>query len=96
MIDLPDVAERVLTAVDKLSGAEVTTYGDLAAVVGTGPRQVGAILREYGALTEWWRVVRSDGRGHDAARASEFWDAAGIRHRDGRVDLKTHRVEWGE
>lgn len=90
------MAERVLTAVDKLSGADVTTYGDLAAECGTGPRQVGAILREYGALTEWWRVVRSDGRGHDSARASEFWDAAGIGYRGDRVNLKAHRVEWGE
>lgn len=87
------MAERVLAAVDKLSGAEVTTYGDLAARCGTGPRQVGAVMREYGHLTEWWRVVRIDGRGHDPARAAEFWDEAGIAHHGDRVDLIAHRVK---
>lgn len=94
MIELSDVAERVLGGVDKLSGAEVTTYGDLAALCGTGPRQVGQVMRRYGHLTEWWRVVRADGRGHDPARAEPMWDEAGITHSDGRVALAAHRKDW--
>lgn len=96
MIDLPDTAERVLSCVDKLSGSEVTTYGDLAAHCGTGPRQVGAIMAPYGGLTDWWRVVRSDGRAHDPARASMFWDKVGIVHAHGRIDLAAHRVTWAD
>lgn len=94
MIELPDAAERVLGYVDKLSGPELTTYGDLAALCGTGPRQVGAIMRRYGHLTQWWRVVRADGRGHDPRRSAAHWDEAGIAHADGRVNLAKHRKKW--
>ncbi len=41
----------------------VTTYGDLAAMLGRGgPRQVGTVLARHGSGVPWWRVVRADGR----------------------------------
>ena len=77
---LTGLQERVLAAVDKLRDGEVTTYGDIAARVGTGPRQVGRVLAQVGHLTAWWRVVRADGSSHDPARSVLHWDAEGIPH----------------
>ncbi|MFC6147101.1 MGMT family protein [Corynebacterium nasicanis] len=79
----------VLAVVDKLRDGEVTTYGDVAAEAGTGPRQVGRIMAEYGHLTAWWRVVRADGSSHDPARSIPHWDAEGIPH-NGRA------VRWSD
>ncbi len=93
-IELPDTAEAVLALVDKLGPGEVTTYGDLAVQVGTGARQVGAIMRRYGHLTDWWRVVRADGSSHDPARSVPLWDAAGLTHDGTRVALREHRHEF--
>lgn len=85
-VELPDTAEAVLALVDKLGPAEVTTYGDLANRVGTGPRQVGAIMRRYGHLTEWWRVVRADGSSHDPARSVPFRPVLGRGGAEARWD----------
>lgn len=84
-LEIPDYAERVLAAVDTLKAGEVATYGEVAAEAGTGPRQVGTVLRKWGSSTNWWRVVRADGYGHDPARQIPLWDAEGIAHDGGRV-----------
>lgn len=83
--DLPDYAERVLAIVDKLAPGTVATYGEVAAEAGTGPRQVGSVLRKWGGSTNWWRVVRADGSGHDPIRQVPLWDAEGIAHDGHRV-----------
>jgi alkylated DNA nucleotide flippase Atl1 len=80
----------VLEVVDRVPSGRVTTYGAIADVVGTGPRQVGAVLARDGGAVTWWRVVRADGSlpGHLATEAR-------ARHRDegtplrpsGKVDL---------
>lgn len=94
MLELTDLEERVLATVDKLSGAQVTTYGDLAHLVGTSPRHVGRIMATKGHLVEWWRVVRADGACHASQPAEPHWDDAGISHQDGRVNLAAHRVDY--
>lgn len=86
-LELPDYAERVLAVVDKLAPGEVATYGEVAAEAGTGPRQVGSVLRKWGAETNWWRVVRADGTGHDPARQIPLWEAEGIAHDGPRVSF---------
>ena len=54
--------EAVLRAVESIPPGSVATYGDIAEYVGQGgPRQVGAIMREYGASVPWWRVIRASG-----------------------------------
>lgn len=78
--DLTDLQEAVLAVVEKLAPGEVTTYGEVAARVGTGPRQVGRVMAQVGHLTAWWRVVRADGSSHDPARSVPHWDAEGIPH----------------
>lgn len=94
MLQLPDRAEAVLALVDKLAPGEVTTYGDLAAQVGCGARQVGAIMRRYGHLTAWWRVVRADGSSHDPAASAPKWAEDGLTHDGTKVALHDHRVHW--
>ncbi len=53
--------ERVLRAVEQVPRGRVVSYGDLAELVGIGPRQVGAILRAWGAEVTWWRVTSHAG-----------------------------------
>lgn len=60
--DLPDLADAVLDLVDRVPEGKVVTYGDIGRVVGAGPRQVGAVMSQYGGMVTWWRVLRADGR----------------------------------
>ncbi|MFT4218649.1 MAG: MGMT family protein [Micropruina sp.] len=74
------LVDRVLLAVEQIPAGRVTSYGDIARVVGTGPRQVGGVLSRYGNDAPWWRVT-----GHDGAmasgligRARQHWAEEGI------------------
>ena len=72
----------------------VTTYGDLAEMVGRGgPRQVGAVLARHGGGVPWWRVVRADGRPADglAERALRHLRDEDVPVRDGRVRMASAR-----
>ena len=72
--------ERVLRAVEQVPRGCVVSYGDVAALVGIGPRQVGSIMKAYGGNVAWWRVTNADGdlpaNLRDEAR--ERWAAEGI------------------
>ena len=58
-----DYAELVLSLVEQIPPGQVTTYGDIAEMVGRGgPRQVGHVMAQFGGGVPWWRVVRADGR----------------------------------
>ncbi|MFF5445135.1 MGMT family protein [Streptomyces sp. NPDC012888] len=60
--ELPDYAERVLDAAERIPPGRVMTYGDIAEWLGEGgPRQVGRVMALYGGPVPWWRVVRADG-----------------------------------
>lgn len=87
MLELDDLTSRVLDVVDLVPAGHVTTYGDVAAVVGTGPRQVGRVMSTHGHLTAWWRVVRADGSSHDPARSVPHWDDEAIPHNGRAVRL---------
>lgn len=87
MLELDDLSSRVLDAVDRVPAGHATTYGDVAAVVGTGPRQVGRVMARYGHLTAWWRVVRADGSSHDPDRSVPHWDDEAIPHNGRAVRL---------
>nr|WP_042622402.1 MGMT family protein [Corynebacterium marinum] len=90
-MELDDVTDRVLGTVDLIPAGRVASYGDIAALAATGPRQVGRIMSRHGHLTCWWRVVRADGTSAVADRAAAHWDAEGIWHREGRVDMRACR-----
>lgn len=74
------LVERVLRAVELVPAGRVVSYGDLAALVGTGPRQVGWVMRHWGSGVAWWRVTSHAGdlRGELLDRARPHWDAEGI------------------
>jgi methylated-DNA-protein-cysteine methyltransferase-like protein len=74
------LVERVLRAVEQIPRGRVASYGDVAALVGIGPRQVGNVMRLYGSDVPWWRVVSRDGDlgGDLLDRARPHWADEGI------------------
>ena len=74
------LVERVLRAVELVPRGRVVSYGDLAALVGTGPRQVGSIMRVYGSNVTWWRVTNASGDLPSHLRQAAFieWAVEGI------------------
>src|SRR3954453_12690597 len=91
---IPEYARRVLDVVDRIPRGKVMAYGDIAAYLGGGgPRQVGAVMREWGHEVPWHRVLKSDGRPavHKAAEQLALLRAEGLLARDGRVDMKIAR-----
>ncbi|MGB3858569.1 MAG: MGMT family protein [Ornithinimicrobium sp.] len=92
------LAEKVLLAVERIPVGRVASYGDIAEIVGIGPRHVGNVLRTYGSGVAWWRVVSRDGDfgGDLLDRARPHWDdedivvkpnGLGCRIEDYRADL---------
>lgn len=68
----------MLLAVDQVPPGRVVSYGDLGALVGAGPRQVGQIMARHGHLTNWWRVTNHVGELTVLDQAREHWAAEGI------------------
>lgn len=68
------LTEQVLRCVEAVPPGRVTTYGDIAAVIGSGPRVVGAMMSGSGDVA-WWRVVNASGRlpEHLVEEASRHW-----------------------
>lgn len=74
------LVERVLRAVEQVPRGRLVAYGDIARLVGTGPRQVGSIMRHWGGNVSWWRVTNASGdlpvQLRDEAR--QLWAREGI------------------
>ncbi len=92
------MVERVLRAVEQIPRGRVASYGDLAGLVGVGPRLVGRVMSLYGSNVTWWRVTSSSGDlpAHLEEEARARWADEGIawkahgrgcRIREHRVDL---------
>lgn len=75
-----ELVERVLLAVEQIPPGRVAAYGDLAGLVQTGPRQVGAVMSRHGGQVTWWRVVNASGElpAHLLDDARQHWLAEGI------------------
>lgn len=95
---MPDerLIERILVAVECVPPGRVASYGDIADLVGCGPRQVGAVLRDHGGGVPWWRVTNAAGAMHSPADALPRWldegiplrpDGRGCRMAQARADL---------
>ncbi|RLP11161.1 cysteine methyltransferase [Propionibacterium australiense] len=89
--------ERVLRAVECVPPGQVATYGDIAALVGTGPRQVGRIMATDGSPVPWWRVVNARGTLGPWRRALGHWadEGIGLNPRGDGCALAAHRVDPG-
>jgi len=99
------LAEQVLRAVELVPTGRVATYGDIAAIVGIGPRHVGNVLARWGHGVPWWRVTNSKGELPSSllAQALPHWEAEGIptkppgggcRIGDCRADLPALEEQW--
>lgn len=92
--------EKVLRAVEQVPPGQVATYGDIAELVGIGPRHVGNVLSRFGSGVSWWRVVNAHGRLpiHVLPEARQRWAAEGIQQRDDGTGcaLSSCRAEPGE
>ena len=83
----------------------MVSYGDIAELVGCGPRQVGRTLALHGGGVCWWRVTNGSGgvvegfRPEVAGRWAEEgiqWrpGGAGCRISDYRADLRVLADDW--
>lgn len=94
------VVERVLVAVEQIPRGRVASYGDLAELVGVGPRLVGRVMSLYGGNVTWWRVTSSYGdlpeHLRDEARA--HWAAEGIAWKPNGLGcrIREHRVDLAQ
>lgn len=77
-MDRAELADRVLAVVDLVPAGRVVSYGDIGALLGCSPRQVGWVMSHYGHQVPWWRVVSASGDLPMADRARPHWDAERI------------------
>jgi methylated-DNA-protein-cysteine methyltransferase related protein len=100
------LTEKVLRCVEQVPAGRVVAYGDVARIVGTGPRVVGRVMAEWGSNVPWWRVVNASGnlpehkpRGPWVAHWREEGisfrpDGRGCRISDYRADLGRLEQDW--
>ena len=86
-----DFVEAVLAIVERVPRGQVTTYGAIADVVGSGPRLVGNVMARRGGPVPWWRVVRADGSlppsHQDEGRARYLEEGTPLRRSGTAVDI---------
>ena len=94
MASMAELADSILLAADTIPTGSVSTYGDIARIVGCGPRLVARVLSTQGGSVCWWRVVRADGTiaPHLVAEGSARLAEEGVPAPGGRVDLRLHRA----
>ena len=94
------LAEQVLRAVELVPPGTVVSYGDIAAIVGIGPRHVGNVLSEWGSDVPWWRVTNSRGElpAPLLAQARSHWNAEGVQLMPNGLAcrIRGHRPDLGE
>ncbi len=93
------LVERVLIAVEQVPAGRVVSYGDIGALVGAGPRQVGAVMAAWGGTVAWWRVTNAAGElpAHLHAEAARHWAREGITWKSNRrgCRIAAHRADLG-
>jgi alkylated DNA nucleotide flippase Atl1 len=89
--DSEEYVELVLACVESVPPGRVTTYGAIAAHLGSyGPRRVGNVLSAWGGPVPWWRVVRADGSlppSHGAEARARYREEGTALRPSGTVDL---------
>ncbi len=93
------VRRKIYAIIARIPEGTVATYGQIAEIVGTGPRQVGRALSELpgGLKCPWHRVINARGgvsprSGSRTAhlRQQKRLEREGIVFRNGRVDLDVY------
>ncbi|MCA0295178.1 MAG: MGMT family protein [Actinobacteria bacterium] len=94
MATMAELADSILLATDAIPAGQVSTYGDIARIVGCGPRLVARVLAGSGGETCWWRVVRADGTiaPHLVAEGTTRLVGEGVAVRAGRIELARYRA----
>lgn len=91
--------EKVLVAVEQIPRGRIASYGDIAELVGIGPRLVGRIMSLYGGNVTWWRVTSSSGDlpEHLREEARARWADEGITWKPNGLGcrIRAHRVDLG-
>lgn len=91
------LVERVLRAVEQVPSGRVVCYGDIAELVGVGPRLVGRVMSQWGGEVTWWRVTNRSGDlpPELLARAHEHWHQEGIalRRNGSGCSFVAHRAD---
>ena len=81
----PSLRAAIYKVVRRIPSGRVLSYGDVARLAGTGPRQVAAAMRDCPGSLPWHRVVGAGGRirtpGETAWMQRERLAAEGIRFR---------------
>ena len=94
------LVERVLVAVEQVPPGRVVCYGDIAELVGIGPRQVGAVMAAWGENVTWWRVTNAAGDlpEHLRTEAFERWAMEGILPKSNRrgCDIRRYRADLAD
>ena len=90
-----EYTEQVLSVVERIPAGRVMSYGAIAEYLGRGgPRQVGAVMAQYGGPVPWHRVVNAGGRlvpGHEH-EAMRRHRAEGTPLRGDKVDIR--KAAW--
>lgn len=88
-----DRLAQVRSVVAAIPAGQVMAYGDIAAIVGVGPRQAGRLVAALDDGVPWWRVVYADGTPATChgGTAPELLRREGVRFRGSRVDRSTAR-----
>lgn len=94
-----DRLAEVRAVVAAVPAGSVVAYGDIAAIVGVGPRQAGRLVAALDDDVPWWRVVYADGTPatcHDGT-APGLLQREGVPFRGTRVDRAAlERTRRGE
>ena len=87
-----ELFEQVLVTIESIPEGCVATYGQIADLVGTGPRQVAQAVKSVpdGRAVPWFRVINSAGRvsdhaGHDRQR--NLLEAEGVEFEGEKIDV---------
>ncbi|CNI25060.1 MGMT family protein [Yersinia vastinensis] len=95
--------QRVFHVVAAIPYGQVTTYGDIARLIGSprAARQVGGVLKRLpeGSTLPWYRVINRHGEislvGEDYLRQKKALLAEGIEITPaGRIDLQQYRWQY--
>lgn len=89
------VVDEVRTVLLSVPAGQVISYGQIGALIGVGPRQVGRAMTLMDDAVPWWRVVYADGTPSSChhGRAPELLRAERTPMVGARVDM--HRASFG-